>query len=110
LPPPEPLLLPELERYVAMACSWSVVREERDPMPPVLLLILDWMVDAEVLPMLLWHDEQYVLNSVAPSVTGVPVPVPVPPVPASAVAINWRSAALKEESAPMPPLLLLMAL
>ena len=80
-------------------------------MPPVLLLILDWMVDADVLPMLLWHLLQYVLNSVAPSPAVVVVPVPAPaPVPARAVEIAWTSATLREESEPIPPLLALMAL
>jgi hypothetical protein len=93
---------------VEIDCSWAEVRE-REPMPPVLLLILDWIVEAEVLPMLLWHLLQYVLNSAAPSVVAVPVPVPVP-VPARAVAIAWTSAALKAEREPIPPLLPLMAL
>jgi hypothetical protein len=69
----------------------------------------DWIVDAEVLPMLLWQLAQYVLNSVAPSLAAGVVPVVVP-VPARAVEIAWMSAALKEEREPMPPVLALIAL
>ena len=76
-------------------------------MPPVLLLILDWIVAAEVLPMLPWQRLQYVLNSEAPSV-GVGVGVGV--VLARAVEIAWMPAALKAEREPIPPVLPLMAL
>jgi hypothetical protein len=71
----------------------------------------DWIVDTEVLPMLLWQLAQYVLNSVAPSLAaGAGVGVGVVPVPARAVEIAWMSAALKEEREPMPPVLALIAL
>jgi hypothetical protein len=71
------------------------------------LFMADWILNKEVLPMLPWQLAQYVLNSVAPLLVVVPVPVPAP---ARAVEIAWMSAALNEESEPMPPVLLAIAL
>jgi hypothetical protein len=50
--------------------------------------MFDWILDTEVLPMLLWQLAQYVLNRAAPSLAiGAGVGVTVDPDPASAVAI-----------------------